>query len=196
MCPKLNQISFLDISHADFISDAHRTRLPVCRPSVPSNMDSLLTVSWAKLQTSPLSPSREQSVHTQSHSWNRPFKCYSMLSRDTAELCPPLVPWVGHTEVGRCFGRSCWHQMTRLTKLAPLRQWWRKWRRQDGVRVRIQKWRATQLTGSMSARHRTARRLIFLSLTFIQYNKSGLYLYLQCLGWPEVNISMDIITFW
>lgn len=109
----------------------------------------------------------------------------------------PLVPWVVHTEVGQCFGRSCWHQMTRLTKLAPLRRWWRKWRRQDGGRVRIQKWRETQLTGNVSARHQNSKKAHFtVSYLYSAWWKWVICLCLQCLWWPEVNISMDIITFW
>lgn len=160
VCPKLNPISFLDISHADFISDAHRTRLPVCRPSVPSNMDSLLTVSWAKLQTSPLSPSREQSVHTQSHSWNRPFKCYSMLSRDTAELCPPSSPewatqkWadvLGEAADTRWSGSLNWHRFASDEESDEDRMVY-EFASKSGGR---------QLTGSMSARHQNSKKAHF-----------------------------------
>lgn len=92
----------------------------------------------------PHSPPPENRASTHSHTVETDLLNVTACWAGTRQNCaPPLVPWVGHTEVGRCFGRSCWHQMTRLTKLAPLRQWWRKWRRQDGVRVRIQKWRAT-----------------------------------------------------
>lgn len=159
-CPKLNQISFLDISRADFISDAHRTRLPVCRPSVPSNMDSLLTVSWAKLQTSPLSPSREQSVHTQSHSWNRPFKCYSMLSRDTAELCPPSSPewatqkWadvLGEAADTRWPGSLNWHRFASDEESDEDRMVY-EFASKSGGR---------QLTGNVSARHQNSKKAHF-----------------------------------